>query len=208
MKLDHAVSASLCVLVVTLPACGSGSGGEFTETERTVLTTCDDCHDPGGFESFVTDVRALDDALFTAERFPDDMFNVDLVELSVEDLRTNANPPRDGDLDEGMPVRKAWILHELHTLELQLEDDPPSDFTSQESFDAYIVGGGEIPMGCETMDRLDLAEYGSASQMPPLWTQPLFDALGREFIPLDEANRAALRSYVETGLPSGPASCY
>jgi hypothetical protein len=191
-----------------LASCGGGAGGEFGSTEQTVLATCDECHDPAAFEGLLADIRAVDDAEFDAARFPDEMFSVDLRELRPEELARNANPPRDAELDPRMARRKAWLLHEMHTLEVQLQDTPPSDFTRQELFDAYIAGGGAVPLGCETIDRLDLAELGSPSQMPPPWTGPLFELIGRAHVPLDDESRAALRRYVETGLPGGMASCF
>ena len=187
--------------------CG-GSGAELEDDERTVLETCDDCHDSATFESLLGNVRNLDAALFTAERFPDALFSEDLRSLDAAALIAGANPARDADIPPDAPKQQAWLLHELHTLELQLGDDPPSDFTSQARFDAYLVGGDPLPFGCETLDRLDLARFDSPSQMPPPWTEPLFDTLGRTYTPLDEASRVALEDYVEAVLPRGPASCF
>lgn len=186
----------------------AGSGGDFSESESVVVGTCADCHDLNGFESFLSSVRALDPSVFSQTTFTDDMFPSSLRTQTTAQLIAAMNPARDSEIPPNAPDRMAWVLHLLHELDLQLNDSTPSAFANQASFDEYNASGGVRPNGCETIDRLDGAESGSPSQMPPLWTEPLLAALGTPFTPLSGDERSALRTYVESTLPQGITSCF
>ncbi|MGF1508577.1 MAG: hypothetical protein ACFB9M_03640 [Myxococcota bacterium] len=192
--------------VICINGC-SGEGGDFSAVEQTVVGTCGNCHDPDDFENLVNDIESLDDGVFTEASFPDDMFPATLRTQSVADLIEAANPPRDATLDPNAPLRQAWILHLMHELELQLEGSPPSDFTSEASFNAYNAGG-DPPFGCTSIERVqDFAEFNLPQQMPPLWTEPLFVALGRAFSALSDDERMTLVETIQAGLPGGTAAC-
>jgi hypothetical protein len=195
-------------LTLALAACGAGEGGDFSDIETTVVGTCGTCHDVLGFDALLTDIRALPESAFTADQFPDFMFTLDVREESVADLISAANPPKDATIDPDAPLRMAWILTQMHELELQLVGTPSSDFTDREGFEAYNGFGDVIPQGCETLNRLQLAAENSPSQMPPPWTEPLFDALGIEFVPLTSDDRDALIDSVTSSLPTGGSACF
>jgi len=197
----------LVVASLATSAC-AGEGGDFDTIESTVVGTCGSCHDVGAFDALLSDIRALPDSEFTAERFPDDMFTRDVREETVASLIEAASPAQDATIDPEAPLRMAWILTQMHELQLQLEGTPSSDFTDRAGFEAYNGFGDVIPQGCETLSRLELANENSPSQMPPPWTEPLFESLGIEFVPLTSDDRTALEDFVRSSLSSGAAGCF
>lgn len=197
-------------LMVGATAC-AGEGGEFSEIEATVVETCGSCHDQGELPQLIADTTALDDALFTEERFPDAMFPVDLVGLTTEEVRTRENRwPGDENIPVDAAPRKAWVLTELNELVADLQKSPSSVFISRETFDEYNTSPPDalFPEGCETIDRLDGAAEGATDQMPPLYTQPLFELLGREYVELTSGDRASMREYILGTLPEGASTCF
>lgn len=195
-------------LVASLIACGAGGGGEFENIEQTVVGTCGSCHDVQGFEALLADIRALPDDAFTAERIPDTMFTLNDRQKSTADLIEAANPPRDATIDPATPDRKAWILSQMHELEVQLSSVPSSDFTDQEGFETYNGFGDVIPQGCETLSRLELDDPEDPTQMPPPWTEPLFESVGKTFVRLTPDDRAALMDSVTASLAGGGGTCF
>ncbi len=190
----------------TIAGC-AGDGSSFSEIEPTVTAQCGNCHDAGGFERLIDEVLSLDDAVFDEQRFPDEFFATVLTRQSPEELIAGANPPRDATIDPAAPRQKAWILHQLHILDEQLRAEPSSDFTSEATFNAYNASGTP-PSGCSVILRVDTsAELDLPDQMPPLWTAPLFDALGRPVAPFQASERSALLENIEANLPNGFLSC-
>lgn len=206
MKRVMVIAGGLATLLLAT-ACGS-EGGDFDDIESSVVGTCGSCHDLAEFETLLADIREADDALFTEAAFPDPMFPLELRERTTADIIQRANPERDAEIAPTTPERKAWILSQMHELDVQLRAVPSSDFTNQQNFEDYNTFGGDFPAGCETVNRLDNAEDGLSSQMPPLYTEPLFQILGREFTALTPTAREAMREFVLGSLPSGAATCF
>lgn len=193
--------------VLIIAAC-AGDGSSFSEIEQAVTGSCGRCHDVAGFERLIDEILALDPAVFDELRFPDEMFSAGLVRQTTADLIASANPERDATIDPSTPARQAWILHQMHILDEQLRADPASDFTAEASFERYNAAGMP-PLGCTTISRVgDLAEFDHPSQMPPLWTAPLFAALGQTFVELTPADRDAILTTVESRLSGGRAACF
>ncbi len=196
----------LAALLVACVGC-AGDGGSFSAIEATVTDKCGVCHDATGFERLIDEVLSLDDAVFDDERFAVELFAAGLAQRSPEDLIANANPPRDATIDPSAPRQKAWILHLLYILDEQLRAEPSSDFTSEATFNAYN-SAGTPPSGCTAISRVgNLADLGVPQQMPPLWTEPLFDAIGRPFAAVLASERTALIENIEANLPNGRLSC-
>jgi len=190
-----------------IAACGS-EGGDFESIESSVVGTCGSCHDLEEFETLLTEIREADNDRFTEAAFPDSMFPLELTERTTADIIARATPERDAQIPPDAADRKAWILSQMHELDLQLRAVPSSDFTNQANFDAYNVFGGDFPAGCETVDRLDGAAEGATTQMPPLYTRPLFQVIGRDYQPLTDSARDAMREFVLGSLPDGASTCF
>lgn len=201
-------------LLATGVAC-AGEGEEpppFAASQQSVVFgTCANCHDGAGIRTLVEQVRALDrsvftDARFRPEWFPNDIRNKTTTEI-IQDGMQPRGTPRDADIPPDAPDAMARILHELHELWAQLETAVPSDFTTQELFDAYNQNENFL-YGCDTVERLELRVAGAAQPMPPDWTAPLFESLGLPFVPLAEADRQAVIDYVRATIPGGyESSC-
>lgn len=197
------------IVAVALGAGGcAGKGVSFEEVQAPLENTCARCHDAAGIDGLLADIRAADDAAFTAEAFPDAQFPDGLRVKTVQDLITTADPPDDATLDPMMPQRKAWILHELHELKALLAEATPPDYTTQAKFDAFAtLGEPGAYEGCEIGDKLDLGYALDPEGMNPLWAEKLMEILDRQLAPLSDEDRQRIRDYVDGLLPGGLRSC-
>lgn len=200
------VAPAVAALVAALGCAGEGM--TYADIEPTLAGSCVMCHDSDGISQLLIDVNKLPDELFSAENFPDGQFPAGLVELSVSDLRTAGEPPEDATMDPNMPLRKAWVLHELHELASLLAEATPPDFTAQAAFEAFSeLGEAGAWEGCEIIEKLSLGKEVEPEGMPPLWAPTLMALLGRDFERINLGGREQLTDYVDRLLPGGKAAC-
>lgn len=181
----------------------TGDGADFAPIETAVVGTCAKCHTAAGYAELLAAVEATPEAELTGERFPDGNFVPELAGKHASDLAAAADPPADAGLAPELGQRKAWLLHELHRLELVLVQDPPADFTSRETFDAFAVGGG----ACVLVEKLDHGLAGHPTGMPTLWGPELFAALGQDYAGITDDDRHAISAYLVELTPKSFEDC-
>ncbi len=186
----------------------AGKGVEYSQIEQPVADSCVACHDADKRAERLESINELDDALFTEEAFPDSDFPSGLIKKSVQDLIDGADPALDGKMAPTIALRKAWILHEMHELDVLLAEDVPPDFTNQAKLDAFSKFGEDGAYeGCEIAEKLDLGFKGDPEGMPPKWSAKLFELLDEELAPLAPGDRQNITDYVDGLLPGGLAAC-
>lgn len=186
----------------------AGKGTDYASIQQSVQGSCVQCHAPAQHDARAAAIAALDNALFTAEAFPDAHFPAGLHGKTTQQIIDAAEAPGDAALDPAMAQRKAWILHELNELGGLLKETVPPDYTDQKRFDAFVtLGQPGAYEGCEMGAKLDLAARMDPEGMPPLWASKLAELLGETYIPLSPEARQKLRDYLNGILPGGLGAC-
>ncbi len=203
------------LMMAALAICGglllarcAGEGLGFDNADAVLTTSCVMCHDSQAFDALLKAVDKIPADKITAERFPDAHFPAGLIVKDVATLRTEGEPAADAKMAPDTPLRKAWLLHELHELQGLLAEDVPPDFTDQARFDAFSkLGEAGAWEGCEVAEKLELGAVNDPEGMPPRWAHQLSQLVDMPYENAVPGDRQAVIDYVARLLPGGLAAC-